>query len=113
MDGAQLTPQELTDFSDWQVGILMPGGASSMLYARTASVLSFPSNNPWILLNDSVSAGSETRGFNVGPVQQVMVFSRALTTDERQRVEGWTAHTVGELSRLPADHPYKSAPPTK
>jgi hypothetical protein len=31
----------------------------------------------------------------------------------RERLEGWAAHTFGITARLPANHPYKNAPPTK
>jgi len=56
---------------------------------------------------------------NNGAVQQsavdigeLLIVQYALTTDERQKVEGYLSHKWGLESALPANHPYKSAAPT-
>jgi hypothetical protein len=39
--------------------------------------------------------------------------SQAVSDADRERLEGYIAHGAGKASLLPANHPYKSAPPTK
>lgn len=43
---------------------------------------------------------------------EVMAFSTALTQEERQLVECYLAHKWAFTSELPADHPFKSVPPS-
>jgi hypothetical protein len=43
---------------------------------------------------------------------EVIVSSTLLSTLDRQRIEGYLAHKWGLTASLPADHPYKSVPPT-
>lgn len=44
---------------------------------------------------------------------QAFAFDKALTTTERQKMEGYMAHLAGCAAQvLPAGHPYLSAPPT-
>ena len=47
----------------------------------------------------------------IGYVGEVLIFSNALTTWERQRVEGYLAWKWGTQSRLPTWHPYKYISP--
>lgn len=42
---------------------------------------------------------------------ELIVVPAALSTADRQKVEGYLAHRWGLSESLPADHPYKSAPP--
>ncbi|MCU0273185.1 MAG: fibronectin type III domain-containing protein, partial [Acidimicrobiales bacterium] len=46
-----------------------------------------------------------------GDVQELVFTSSALSTADRQRLEGFLAHKWGTTALLPANHPYKSAPP--
>jgi len=55
---------------------------------------------------------------NNGAVQQsavdigeLLIVQYALTTDERQKVEGYLAHKWGLESSLPGSHPYYASPP--
>ena len=41
-----------------------------------------------------------------------VIYTTALTAEDRQNAEGYLAHKWGLLSRLPGDHPYKVDPPT-
>jgi hypothetical protein len=43
--------------------------------------------------------------------EALIVSGAAISTANRQRVEGYLAHKWGSASRLPSTHPYKSAPP--
>lgn len=46
-----------------------------------------------------------------GKIAEVIFFNSALTTDERQKVEGYLAHKWGLTGNLDAGHPYKSVAP--
>lgn len=48
-----------------------------------------------------------------GVEHETVVFSSAPTTDIRQKTEGYLAHKWGLTANLPADHPYKTNPPTE
>ena len=45
-------------------------------------------------------------------VQAYVEFDTAITTGQRQDVEGFLAHKLGIEADLPAGHPHKSAAPT-
>ena len=46
-----------------------------------------------------------------GAIGEIVVTSGVLSTDDRQRLEGYLAHKWGLESSLPADHPYKGTAP--
>jgi hypothetical protein len=46
-----------------------------------------------------------------GVIYEVIVFNTALTTSQRQQVEGYLAHKWGLTSSLPSKHPYIPLPP--
>jgi hypothetical protein len=47
-----------------------------------------------------------------GGLHEVMNFTSTLTTDDRQKMEGYLAWKYGVQTNLPAGHPYFSSPPT-
>jgi len=47
-----------------------------------------------------------------GTIAETLAYSTALSTADRQLVEGYLAWKWGTVSSLPGDHPYKSAAPT-
>ena len=51
-------------------------------------------------------------GFLEGSIAEIIAFNSALSTDNRQRIEGYLAHKWGLTANLPADHPYKTTGPT-
>lgn len=51
-----------------------------------------------------------TRGFT-GYIYEVIVFSKVLSTTERQQIEGYLAWKWGTQTSLPSTHPYKKFPP--
>lgn len=57
-----------------------------------------------------VNSGIADLSFN-GQIGELIVVERVVTTDERQKIEGYLAHKWGIAANLPADHPYKAAPP--
>lgn len=46
-----------------------------------------------------------------GRLRSFVAVRAAITTDQRQRVEGYLAHRWGIAASLPSDHPYKAGPP--
>jgi hypothetical protein len=57
------------------------------------------------------SAGaSQSEGWQ-GVIQEIFVFNAFLSTTDRQKLEGYSAHKWNLASLLPSDHPYKSVAP--
>ena len=59
-----------------------------------------------------VGAGSVGAQPVVGDIAEILVGGATLSTDDRQKIEGYMAHRYGLEGNLPSDHPYKSAAPT-
>jgi hypothetical protein len=58
------------------------------------------------------SVGSGTNGFISGNICELIVFNnRALTSSERQQVEGYLADKWGLQTSIPSTHPYRSLRP--
>lgn len=65
--------------------------------------------------NGNTWAGNQddSQGFRVnGTIAETLTYSAALSTADRQLVEGYLAWKWGTVASLPADHPYKNAAPT-
>lgn len=68
---------------------------------------------------NTVGFGSATRRFGTntagngwdGEVAEILIFNDALTTGDRQKVEGYLAWKYGLQAQLPGAHPYLSAAP--
>ena len=54
---------------------------------------------------------SEARFSFTGQMGDFLIFNTALTTSQRQQVEGYLAHKWGLVGSLPATHPYGKTPP--
>ena len=54
---------------------------------------------------------STTASYMTGTVSEIIINSTAISTDTRQKLEGYLAHKWGLTANLPADHPYKVNPP--
>jgi hypothetical protein len=65
---------------------------------------------------DRFSIGALTRtsasGFISCVLSEVIISAAAISTDTRQRIEGYLAHKWGLTGNLPSDHPYKVNVPT-
>ena len=48
----------------------------------------------------------------IGDIAEILVGGATLSTEDRQKIEGYLAHRYGLEGNLPSDHPYKSAAPT-
>jgi hypothetical protein len=66
--------------------------------------------------NVTLNAIGRAQGGNAavhnGPMAEVIVGRSDLSTDDRQKLEGYLAWKWGLEANLPGDHPYKNAPPT-
>jgi hypothetical protein len=58
----------------------------------------------------SLGGGYDNRSY-AGYVNEVVYYDRALTTAQRQQVEGYLAWKWGLQSKLPSNHPYKNGAP--
>jgi hypothetical protein len=56
-------------------------------------------------------AGGALNFFN-GPIAEIVITTSTITTNTRQRIEGYLAHKWGLTANLPNDHPYKTVGPT-
>lgn len=45
-------------------------------------------------------------------LSEIVLTHSTMTTEDRQKLEGYLAHKWGLEANLPADHPYKTTPPT-
>ncbi len=59
----------------------------------------------------SYANGTTSQALVNGSIAEVLLVPRALPDADRQRVEGYLAHRWGTAALLPADHPYRAAPP--
>jgi hypothetical protein len=48
-----------------------------------------------------------------GYISEIVIMDALATDSDRQKLEGYMAHKWGLTDNLPANHPYKNAPPTK
>ena len=55
--------------------------------------------------------GFSSRTFK-GNLNEIVIVEGYLSTDDRQKMEGYLAHKWGTTGSLPAGHPYKTDPPT-
>jgi len=65
---------------------------------------------------DGISVGSQQGGivstrYTHASIAEVVVSYTALAAPERERIEGYLAWKWGLQENLPADHPWKAAPP--
>jgi hypothetical protein len=56
------------------------------------------------------ASGSGTTSL-LGEIAEIIILSSTVSTDNRQKIEGYLAHKWGLLEKLPNDHPYKTSPP--
>lgn len=88
--------------------------------AATVSLTALPM--PMSILNFTGSA-AVTQNWNIGcnfntpnrswngPLGEIVAASDILSTEDRQKLEGYLAHKWGLTANLPAEHPYKNSAP--
>tara|TARA_Y100001973_G_scaffold62917_1_gene92218 strand:- start:352 stop:1944 length:1593 start_codon:yes stop_codon:yes gene_type:complete len=70
------------------------------------------SSGDQIYLGAKVNFRGSISGYFTGNIAEIIVFSKFVGEEERQKIEGYLAHKYGLLGNLPASHPYKTAVPT-
>jgi hypothetical protein len=76
---------------------------------RTFTVNTIPSGNTMLRLGFPVGVPGTESAFRI----KELVGVGDLSVADQDRLFGYLAHRHGAAGRLPANHPYKSAPPTK
>ena len=99
-------------------GTLGDGGALTI----TATGPSQPTyitqiNQSWTTTEDTsriqIGGRQQARtGWADAYISEVVVCNTDLSTEDRQKVEGYLAHKWDLADKLPVDHPYKTTPPT-
>jgi hypothetical protein len=95
----------VSNFAAGSISQFIDGGIAGS--ATTTTGNSSPANSLEFSLG---GAGAGTNLF-AGDLAEVLVAAKALTADERERLEGYLAHRWGLTANLPPSHPYRSAPP--
>lgn len=99
-------------FGQWHMVAGIHNGAAGSLTidGGVAVVGSVGAGAPGGDLTIGAGSGGADRWLN-GDLGELIVTRMALSIAERQRLEGYSAHKWALTANLPADHPYKSAPP--
>ena len=89
-----------TAVSGWRNGTLFSGGAFPSPYTYRAAV-----GTIYGIIGASTVEGLLSEFYN-GAIAEILGYSRALSTTERQQIEGYLAWKWGTNSTLPTDHPF-------
>ena len=94
-----------------QIGVLSPSSVAQSLNGNTSSTAIGAA--PAISTNYQVGGiGGTLLLSNGSRVSEVIILSSTASTTDRQLIEGYLTWKWGTQASLPADHPYKSLPPT-
>jgi hypothetical protein len=91
-------------------------GVSITLYQNGSSFVNStlnvtPGTTTGFSIGARFQAGNGTpNAYLYGPVNEVLIFSQAISTTQRQQVEGYLAWKWGLQGSLPSNHPYKTSP---
>lgn len=101
---------------DWSLFTLARTGTTSQtLYKNGAAQTPFgnPAVTETAALSGDMTLGYYRNGENgfVGDVPEILHFPTALSTADRQKIEGYLAWKWGRQTDLPSDHPYKASAP--
>lgn len=96
--------------ADTMIAAVFNGSASVGSQNGTAATLN-PNTNG-ISTGVGLSSNVVSGGQYTGLIGELIVTSGAMSTADRQKAEGYAAWRWGFQGKLPAGHPYKSAPPT-
>jgi hypothetical protein len=96
--------------SGGSASVFLNGGGASPTFTPTATFTATSTTlNPSILSLGLTQAGGS--GLTNGDIYETIFHSSALTTAQRQQIEGYLAWKWGTVARLPAGHPNLSAAP--
>jgi hypothetical protein len=99
------------DTSMW--GMLLNTASGRLLFQNGAQVASSGTTSTLSSYNGA-NLGNFLGGsdFYQGDIAEIVATTSALSTSDRQKMEGYLAHKWGLTASLPSDHPYKSVQPT-
>jgi hypothetical protein len=84
------------------------GWRNGNVFSSTGATFSWNVNTTAAWLGSGGTAG--TNFIYAGVISEVIVYNSALSTRQRQQVEGYLAYKWGLRVSLPANHPYKNIP---
>lgn len=99
------TPDFAASLAEWRVASFHSAPNDWRFYIDGTTILALSANIVALGTNPLIGAGFD------GRVAEVIDCAAALTTAERQRVEGYLAWKYGLAANLPAGHPYESERP--
>ena len=101
----------------WSIQSAIANGASSVIYQNGTNMRTGNAGSngmSGISIGNLRGNPNPVAGYSLdGDLAEIVMVASALSTADRQRVEGYLAHKWGLTANLPSDHPYKSAAPTK
>lgn len=134
--GRANTPYSLYNLGESSVGFLYGASATYGSYSMSCADLNLQSGSFSLYRNAQVNASASVASaafpatpsspsFNAASIGArgdavwmpdidlavMIVGNQALSTTDRQKIEGWAAHKFALTSLLPAAHPYKALPP--
>jgi hypothetical protein len=109
--GADVRSASITNFGEWStVTMQILGTAPSQLWYNSANIANGSTHGSFSAFNlGAVGAFNENSDCEIA---EIIITNSNITTDIRQRIEGYLAHKWGLVANLPSDHPYKIYPPT-
>jgi len=97
------------------VSLLHPAGASYDVFSDGSNVLNGGTSTAGTASGsiDTLTLGDDATGNNQlhGLMSEVILYEAALSTSEREQVEGYLACKWGTQAALPSGHPYESTCP--
>jgi hypothetical protein len=93
-------------------GLVQIGGGNLTMYRN--GILTATGTTATALTNNGFKIGklSSFGNFPFVNIGEIVAVDGNISTENRQRAEGYLAHKWGLTANLPANHPYKSAAPT-
>jgi hypothetical protein len=91
--------------------ILYLNGARTGANGSTAPTLSGNGNIMIGAYKSAAGGGSNGAEFFIGTINEVLIYNRVLSSNERQQVDGYLAWKWNLLNNLPAGHPFKTLRP--
>lgn len=89
--------------------VLVRGSTTTTLY-QDGTAIGTPQTTS-ATTGDAVYLGRRGADYHSGLLCEVIVFSTAISSTDREKLEGYLAHKWGTAGALPGGHPYKAAPP--
>ena len=102
----------LVDLSNWCVLSSTFEGSTNQTYVNSVALDQRTGLEVRPLSGVHIGSLYNATQYFVGDVGDIIIYNGVLSTEDRQKVEGFLAWKWDLQSSLPSDHPYKSAAPT-